>query len=231
MKRIGTRALFATAVMAGLAGCVSTRDSAIDPVGWLTEVEALRGPVAAQTLRASTRLCQVRQCSAAPVIVMVFPKDGADRYEIGLEGKADPAAQRLSGRPFAFFGISRYDGRRNPPGLKYLAYLDDSSAPVCQGFFDSTSAGGVSETVLRCFDSFDLATGVVRDHGRQPSGPFKGQRMGTALLAFDGGVMGIIYGFDPGDLETMNLTELWRHHGGAASDLPFHTIARLAPPV
>lgn len=175
--------------------------------------------VGTMTLRQSSYHCKYGTCSQTPVLMMVI---GENAMRSGVNNAAVDRSFLLSG--FTFVGWTRYDGRIQTLGKKYLAFMDDNQNVVCEGYYDWAGFSRISDVELRCFDNRELVTGQIRNNGRQPSGVYSGKGIGTGFFKFNGGIIAVIYGVDPFDLKAMKFKELWKQHGGDPDEIPLKKI-------
>jgi len=202
-------------VILGLSACSSSHVEIDDVTGLLHETGAASRSVAEIQLDESTRHCRNTRCSTTPVLMLVI---GRDAQTEKVRAASYSELPKLKG--FTFAGLTTYDGRIKPLGPKYLAYRDLEGNLVCQGYYSWSGFGRTSEVKLRCFEDSALVSGKIRNAGRQVRGRFKGKGVGTGVLSFEGGLVAVVYGVDPPEIEDKNFRELWVKYGGNAGEIP-----------
>jgi|GEM_PF-1468094 len=209
------RYLTLSIVILALSACSSAHVEIDDVTGLLRKTGAASRSVAEIQLDESTERCRKIRCSASPVLMLVIGRDAPTE-----KVRAASFSEGSSLKGFTFAGMTTYDGRIKPLGPKYLAYRDPRGNLVCQGYYSWSGFGRTSEVRLRCFEDSALVTGKIRNAGRQKRGRFKGKGVGTGVLAFDGGLVAVVYGVDPPEIEEKNFKELWVKYGGDTGEIP-----------
>jgi len=108
-----------------------------------------------------------------------------------------------------------YDSRPWPVGNRYVALMNGSNDPVCEGYYVSLGINMNAPTALTCFPREAQGKGTLRFHTLiQKEGPFAGRSTGTGVFETDVETVLIVHGATPEENQKASFKELWEKYGG-----------------
>jgi hypothetical protein len=184
--RTSLRVAFAALAAAGLGGCAQF-------AGFATGDD----PSTSETAQDSYGYCQQgATCVLKPLAMLVLNKD-------------NPSVN------FDYRGWLLYDPRPWPLGNRYVAFMNGSNDPVCEGYYASLGINMNAPTALTCFPREAKGKGTLRFHTLlQREGPFAGRSTGTGLFETDVETVLIVHGATPEENQKAPFNELWDKYGG-----------------
>jgi hypothetical protein len=182
--RTSIRGLIVALAAAGLGACSHL---GVDPAA---------DPATTETAQESYAYCQQgATCVLKPMAMLVLNKD-------------NPSVN------FDYRSWILYDPRPWPLGNRYVALMNGSNDPVCEGYYLSLGINIKAPTTLTCFPREAGARGTLRFHTLQQEGPFAGRSTGTGLFETDVETVLIVHGATPEETQKASFKELWEKYGG-----------------
>lgn len=115
---------------------------------------------------------------------------------------------------FDFRSWILYDPRPWPLGQRYVAFMNESNDPVCEGYYMSIGINVTAPIAMTCFPREAKGRGDMRFYSLQREGRFAGQSTGTGMIETATEVVLFAHGATPEENQKASFKELWEKYGG-----------------
>ena len=115
---------------------------------------------------------------------------------------------------FDFRSWILYDPRPWPVGQRYVAFMNESNDPVCEGYYLSIAVNVTAPMAMTCFPREAKGRGDFRFYSLQKEGRFAGKSTGTGLLETASETILFAHGATPEENQKASFKELWEKYGG-----------------